>query len=111
WSAGSADGPVRTGVSGRCGTGSGYRAARRPDPGDRAPGIANRGPDRVRIVHVSDIHFWQYEFNPLRLLGKRLVGMASLLSGRARQFRLEGVPRLVERVRRLDPDHILITGD
>src|SRR5204863_4550509 len=48
---------------------------------------------------------------PLRLLSKRLVGMASLLSGRARRFRLEGVPRLVEQVRRLDPDHILITGD
>jgi 3',5'-cyclic AMP phosphodiesterase CpdA len=65
----------------------------------------------VRIVHVSDIHFWQYAFNPLRLLSKRLVGMASLLAGRARRFRLEGVPRLVEQVRRLDPDHILITGD
>jgi 3',5'-cyclic AMP phosphodiesterase CpdA len=65
----------------------------------------------VRIIHVSDIHFWQYEFNPLRLVSKRLIGMAALLWGRARRFRLEGVPRLVERVRRLDPDHILITGD
>jgi 3',5'-cyclic AMP phosphodiesterase CpdA len=65
----------------------------------------------VRIIHVSDIHFWQYEFNPLRLLSKRLFGMATLLAGRAQRFRLEGVPRLVERVRRLDPDHILITGD
>jgi 3',5'-cyclic AMP phosphodiesterase CpdA len=65
----------------------------------------------MRIVHVSDLHFWQYEFNPLRLLSKRLVGMASLLAGRARRFRLEGVSRLVEYVLRLDPDHILITGD
>jgi 3',5'-cyclic AMP phosphodiesterase CpdA len=67
--------------------------------------------EQVRIVHVSDIHFWQYEFNPLRLLSKRLVGMASLVAGRARRFRLEGVPRLVERVLGLKPDHILITGD
>jgi 3',5'-cyclic AMP phosphodiesterase CpdA len=65
----------------------------------------------VRIVHLSDIHFWQYAFNPLRLMSKRLAGMASLLAGRARRFRLAGVPRLVERVRRLEPDHILITGD
>ena len=65
----------------------------------------------MRIIHVSDIHFWQYEFNPLRLLSKRLIGMASLVSGRARRFRLEGVPRLVAQVRRLEPDHILITGD
>ncbi len=80
--------------------------------------IARRGPVRpiggdhpVRIVHLSDIHFWQYEFNPLRLMSKRLTGMAALLAGRARRFRLAGVPRLVERVNRLEPDHILITGD
>jgi 3',5'-cyclic AMP phosphodiesterase CpdA len=65
----------------------------------------------VRIVHLSDIHFWQYAFNPLRLMSKRLTGMVSLLAGRARRFGLAGVPRLVERVRNLDPDHILITGD
>jgi 3',5'-cyclic AMP phosphodiesterase CpdA len=69
------------------------------------------GADSVRIVHLSDIHFWQYAFNPLRLMSKRLAGMASLLAGRARRFRLAGVPRLVERVRQVGPDHILITGD
>ncbi len=65
----------------------------------------------MRIIHVSDIHFWQYAFNPLRLMSKRLAGMAALLAGRAARFRLAGVPRLVERVRQLEPDHILITGD
>lgn len=65
----------------------------------------------MRIVHLSDIHFWQYAFNPLRLLSKRLTGMVALAAGRARRFRLAGVPRVVERIRRLDPDHILITGD
>ena len=29
----------------------------------------------MRIVHLSDIHFWQYAFNPLRLMSKRLAGM------------------------------------
>jgi 3',5'-cyclic AMP phosphodiesterase CpdA len=65
----------------------------------------------VRIVHLSDIHFWRYAFNPLRLMSKRLTGMVALLAGRARRFRLAGIPRLVERVRDLGPDHILITGD
>jgi 3',5'-cyclic AMP phosphodiesterase CpdA len=65
----------------------------------------------LRLVHLSDIHFWQYEFNPLRLLGKRLLGTASLVVGRARRFRLERAPELVDRVCSLDPDHILITGD
>jgi 3',5'-cyclic AMP phosphodiesterase CpdA len=65
----------------------------------------------VRIVHLSDIHFWQYAFNPLRLMSKRLAGTVSLLAGRARRFPLAGVPRLVDRVRSLEPDHILITGD
>lgn len=65
----------------------------------------------MRIVHLSDIHFWQYVFNPLRLMSKRLAGMASLMAGRARRFRLAGVPGLVDRVGQLEPDHILITGD
>jgi 3',5'-cyclic AMP phosphodiesterase CpdA len=65
----------------------------------------------LRIVHVSDIHFWQYAINPLRLLSKRLLGTTSLLLGRAGRFRLERVPELVERVKSLNADHILITGD
>jgi 3',5'-cyclic AMP phosphodiesterase CpdA len=65
----------------------------------------------LRIVHLSDIHFWQYAINPLRLLSKRLLGTTSLLLGRARRFRLERAPELVERVQNLGADHILITGD
>lgn len=68
-------------------------------------------PETLRLVHLSDIHFWQYEFNPLRLLSKRLVGTASLVFGRARRFRLERAPELVQRVCSLAPDHIVITGD
>jgi 3',5'-cyclic AMP phosphodiesterase CpdA len=65
----------------------------------------------LRIVHLSDIHFWQYVFNPFRLLSKRLLGTTFLLLGRARRFRLERVPELVARVQALNADHILITGD
>jgi 3',5'-cyclic AMP phosphodiesterase CpdA len=65
----------------------------------------------LRIVHLSDIHFWRYANHPLRLMSKRLLGTASLLLGRGRRFRLERVPELVERVRSLEADHLLITGD
>src|SRR5271166_3623851 len=65
----------------------------------------------IRLIHVSDIHFWQYALNPLQLFSKRLLGMASLLVRRARRFRLERVQQVVEQVLSLEPDHILITGD
>src|SRR5271166_3018009 len=65
----------------------------------------------LRLIHVSDIHFWQYALNPLQLFSKRLLGMASLLVRRARRFRLERVHEVVDRVISLNPDHILITGD
>jgi 3',5'-cyclic AMP phosphodiesterase CpdA len=65
----------------------------------------------LRLVHVSDIHFWQFAFNPLHLLNKRFLGMGSLLVQRARQFRLERVEQVLDRVLSLQPDHILITGD
>ncbi len=44
-------------------------------------------------------------------MSKRFVGMAELLMGRARRFRQERAADLVERVKGLEPDHILITGD
>jgi 3',5'-cyclic AMP phosphodiesterase CpdA len=71
----------------------------------------DRGAPGVRIVHVSDIHFWQYALNPLRLMSKRVVGMAALALGRARRFQQERAGELVERVKSLNPDHVLITGD
>jgi 3',5'-cyclic AMP phosphodiesterase CpdA len=64
-----------------------------------------------RLIHLTDIHFWQYARNPLQLFSKRLLGMASLLVRRARKFRLERVEDVVAKVVALEPDHILITGD
>jgi len=65
----------------------------------------------MRIIHLSDIHVWRYAFNPLRLFSKRAIGMVELVTRRARKFRLERLHEVVERVRALEPDHILITGD
>lgn len=65
----------------------------------------------MRIVHISDLHFWHVTLNPLRLMGKRLLGMSNLVLNRARKYRMERMPDLCERVKELNPDHILITGD
>lgn len=65
----------------------------------------------LRIVHLSDIHVWKLAFNPAGLANKRFFGVAALLAGRARRFRLERLEGVVERVLQLRPDHVLITGD
>lgn len=65
----------------------------------------------MRIVHLSDIHLWRYVFNPLHLMNKRAFGMIALVARRARKFRLERLHDVVQRVRSLSPDHVLITGD
>jgi DNA repair exonuclease SbcCD nuclease subunit len=65
----------------------------------------------LRIVHLSDIHIWRYALNPVHLFSKRALGLVELLAGRARRFRLERISSVVERVKGLEPDHVLITGD
>lgn len=65
----------------------------------------------MRIVHLSDIHVWRLRFNPLRLFSKRSVGFLELIRGRAGNFRLERLAGVIERVKALNADHILITGD
>jgi 3',5'-cyclic AMP phosphodiesterase CpdA len=65
----------------------------------------------LRIIHLSDIHVWRFAFNPLKLLSKRAIGMTELVVRRARKFRLERLNAVVERVRSLAPDHLIVTGD
>ena len=65
----------------------------------------------MRIVHMSDLHFWHISLNPLRLAGKRLLGTANLILNRARKYRMETTPQLLFRVMELQPDHVLVSGD
>lgn len=65
----------------------------------------------MRIVHLSDVHVWRYVFNPIQLFSKRALGVVELMAGRARRFRLERLAGVVERIKGLEPDHLLITGD
>ena len=52
----------------------------------------------MKLVHLSDVHIWRYSVNPIRLWGKRAVGMAELFTGRARRFRLERMAEVVDRI-------------
>src|SRR5436189_5246663 len=65
----------------------------------------------MRVVHISDLHFWHITLNPRQLLGKRLLGMSNLFLNRAWNFRMESMPALVDRIQGISPDHLLITGD
>lgn len=65
----------------------------------------------MRIIQLSDVHVWRYSYNPLHLINKRLIGLFDLLTGRAANFRLERLDDVVERVRGIGADHLLITGD
>ncbi|QEH36042.1 Calcineurin-like phosphoesterase superfamily domain protein [Aquisphaera giovannonii] len=65
----------------------------------------------LRLVQLSDIHVWRYTWNAKRLFGLRILGITELLMGRARRFPLGRFGEVVDRVRSLAPDHILITGD
>ena len=53
----------------------------------------------MRIIQLSDVHVWRYSFNPLHLFNKRVLGTASLLAGRAANFRLERLDSVVERIK------------
>jgi len=65
----------------------------------------------MRLLHISDLHFWHIPLNPLRLAGKRLFGVGNLILNRARKFRMGTMPAVVRRVHEVNPDHVLITGD
>jgi hypothetical protein len=65
----------------------------------------------LRIIQLSDVHVWRYSYNPFHLFNKRVIGTASLLAGRASNFRLERLDSVVARIKELAADHILITGD
>ena len=64
-----------------------------------------------RILHISDIHLWNFTWNPLLWLGKRGLGLANLALRRARKFRREEMPHLLLALEEDDADHLVVSGD
>ena len=66
----------------------------------------------MRIVHLSDVHVWRYEFNPLAPVqqARPRDRRAAERAGRGGSA-WSGSRRSSSRSCELEPDHILITGD
>ena len=65
----------------------------------------------MRLIQLSDIHVWRWARRPSQFFSKRSLGLLELATGRASRFRLERLDAVIERVRGLDADHLLVTGD
>lgn len=64
-----------------------------------------------RVVHISDLHFWRIPLQPWHWYGKRLLGLTNLVLRRARKFRREAVPLLLQEIELDQPDHLIVSGD
>ncbi|HOH31273.1 MAG TPA: metallophosphoesterase [Candidatus Hydrogenedentes bacterium] len=65
----------------------------------------------MRILHISDLHFWTITCNPFYLLNKRLIGNLNLVTCRRRHIRQERAGSFIELMKGLCPDVVLVGGD
>ncbi|WP_437581244.1 metallophosphoesterase family protein [Sorangium sp. So ce887] len=66
----------------------------------------------MRIAHLSDLHLLSLEGAiPFRLLNKRLTGYINLRFRRRAIHKPHAVHAAAKEIRRLDVDHVVITGD
>jgi Icc-related predicted phosphoesterase len=66
---------------------------------------------RDAFIHITDLHFWEIVFNPLRLLGKRAIGNMNVILKRRHDFLMERAEEYVAYVNSLDVEQVIITGD
>ncbi|CAN5211037.1 hypothetical protein BH09SUM1_BH09SUM1_08000 [soil metagenome] len=65
-----------------------------------------------RAVHIGDLHFWRIPLNPFLYFNKRLLGVGNLIvGGRGKKFRQHMAPDLVTKLKNLNPDAFLFSGD
>lgn len=63
----------------------------------------------MKLLHLSDIHFIAFTFNPLRLLSKRALGMGNALVNRRHHYSQEQLRVILDKVNTVD--QVWITGD
>ena len=66
---------------------------------------------RSTIIHISDLHFHSYPKKLSEFNAKRILGATNLLIRRAREFPLKRAKLLVERIQKMEWDHLVISGD
>ncbi len=64
------------------------------------------------IAHITDLHYPVYTaFEMKDLLSKRITGGLNLLFSSRRRFRTHYLGHLLMNLRRIDVDHVMVTGD
>lgn len=64
-----------------------------------------------KMLHITDIHFWSIEFNPLLLLNKRFLGNANLIFKRRHHFHQEHADAFLNAALATNVKDILLGGD
>ena len=67
--------------------------------------------DKIRIAHISDLHFSEVSFSPLQFFSKRWVGNFNLIFSRKRKFLSSQLQTLIPFFQKLQIDLVLVTGD
>lgn len=73
------------------------------------PKIGRKSP--LKILQITDIHFWRLCLNPLKLLGKRFLGNGNVWYKRRHEFLTDQAEGFSDYVAEQNPDLVLITGD
>jgi len=68
-------------------------------------------PSTAHFLHLSDIHFSQIVFNPLRLMNKRLIGNANVALRRRHAFLTQQAPAFLDYIAGLGVPDLVISGD
>lgn len=65
----------------------------------------------LNIAHLSDLHFSKITLNPAQFLSKRWLGNVNLLFSRGKKVGSKRLPRLVDLLKELHTNLVIITGD
>ena len=63
------------------------------------------------IIHISDLHFHSYPKMLSEFNAKRVLGAANLLIRRAREFPVNRAELMVEKIKEMEWDHLVLSGD
>jgi 3',5'-cyclic AMP phosphodiesterase CpdA len=65
----------------------------------------------LKLAHISDLHFSNWDWNPLQFFSKRWLGNLNFLLGRRRIFSYERLAALPALFKEKGISHVLVTGD
>ncbi|MFY7842930.1 MAG: metallophosphoesterase family protein [Rhabdochlamydiaceae bacterium] len=64
-----------------------------------------------RIAHLSDLHFYEFSWNPLQYFSKRIIGATNALLFRQFDFAPHKIETLFELLGQEKIDHLILSGD